>query len=127
MSATKSGLISVPYKNSLPGSTFTESINATRLGERMKIIGGDAHWREVIHFLLSALIENDRLTDLVVATEVLSEVDELPDSPFERAFHRRMALGAAIVSRLLAEGWYLNMTSGFVSFSDGASCRFSPR
>ena len=70
----------------------------------MKIIGGDAHWREVIHFLLSALIENDRLTDLVVATEVLSEVDELPDSPFERAFHRRMALGAAIVSRLLAEG-----------------------
>jgi hypothetical protein len=93
-----------PLQEFFAGEYIYESVDAHRLGERMKIIGGDAHWREVTHFLLSALVENDRLTELFVATEVLSEVDELEDVPSERAFRRRMALGGAIASRLLAEG-----------------------
>ena len=51
--------------------------------ERVRVIAGESHWREVIHFLLSALIENNRKSELAGAITVLMEIDE-SDKPESR-------------------------------------------
>lgn len=71
--------------------------------DKIQIIAGDAHWREVMHFLISALIENGRNNELAIATRVLEEIDSgLPGA--DRTFNRRLARGARISVRLLTEG-----------------------
>jgi hypothetical protein len=81
-----------------------EDTSAERLGERIGGIADDAHWREVMHFVLSALIENSRRTDLAVAVEKLSYLNEKDDTSPSRFFYRRLAAGALLAARLLAEG-----------------------
>ncbi|WP_163882334.1 NACHT domain-containing protein [Rhizobium laguerreae] len=76
---------------------------AERFHTRMRAIASDAHWREVMHFLISALVENGRSNELAVATSVLEEIDSGATPP-SRAFQRRLARGARITARLLAEG-----------------------
>jgi hypothetical protein len=81
-----------------------DSVTAEDLRSRIAIIGGDAHWREVVHFLLSSLVENTRSTELSVAIEELSKLNEgEPDEP-NRILHRRAGRGAIIAARLLSEG-----------------------
>lgn len=81
-----------------------EDTSAEKLGERIATIADDAHWREVIHFILSALIENSRRTDLAVAVEKLTYLNERDDSSPARFLYRRIAAGAFLAARLLAEG-----------------------
>jgi hypothetical protein len=57
-----------------------------------------------MHFILSALIENSRRTDLAVAVERLSNLNERVDGSPARPFYRRLAAGGIIAGRLLAEG-----------------------
>jgi hypothetical protein len=71
--------------------------------ERLQIIGGDSHWREVMHFLLSALVENGRKAELAQAVQVLTELDE-PADVTQRPLARALCLGGAAVARLLREG-----------------------
>jgi len=70
---------------------------------RIQSIAADAHWREVMHFLISALVENGRVNELAVATQVLGEIDA-SNSSAVRVFRRRLARGSRIAGRLLAEG-----------------------
>jgi len=70
---------------------------------RIRTIASDAHWREVMHFLISALVENGRSNDLAIATSILEEIDSGTSSE-TRIFNRRLAKGARITSRLLVEG-----------------------
>jgi hypothetical protein len=71
--------------------------------DRVRVIAGDSHWREVMHFLLSALIEQNRKSELAAAVAVLSEIDDGTDNDV-RTFNRRLARGAIITARLLQEG-----------------------
>lgn len=79
------------------------SVDANALAERLSIIAGDSHWREVMHFLLSALIENRRFTEMAVA---ISAIVELNDEGVDhgRVLSRRLGLGALLAARLLQEG-----------------------
>lgn len=79
------------------------SVDATKLRERLGVILGDSHWREVSHFLLSALVENDRQTELSVAIEILLSLDGTESGPV-RLTERRLGLGALTASRLMQEG-----------------------
>ena len=71
--------------------------------EKLRLIASDSHWREVMHFLLSGLIENGRTNELVVATSVLAEVD-FGAPTGTHTLNRQMGRGAIIASRLLNEG-----------------------
>lgn len=71
--------------------------------ERVRVIAGDSHWREVIHFLLSALIENNRKNELAAAITVLMEIDDGEQRDL-RVLNRRLARGGIVAARLLQEG-----------------------
>lgn len=79
-------------------------VDSTELGHRIETIGGDAHWREVMHFLMSALIENQRTADVAVAVQVLRRLDEGDEASTNKLYHRRMAKAGLLASRLLMEG-----------------------
>jgi hypothetical protein len=93
-----------PLQEFFAAEYLYESVSSKQLGERLRVIAGDSHWREVMHFLLSALIENDRHTELSVAVDVLVELNETSDDPNIRSLRRRLALGSVIAARLLQEG-----------------------
>ena len=86
------------------GECLYDSVTAEELRQRVATIGGDAHWREVTHFLLSALIENNRSTELSVAIEELVRLNEGDMPGASRAFKRREGKGALLAARLLSEG-----------------------
>lgn len=73
------------------------------IGRRLEVIGGDAHWREVVHFILSALIENQKSAEIAVAVQALRKLNEGADFPLE-ILGRRTAKAARIAVRLLTEG-----------------------
>jgi hypothetical protein len=81
-----------------------DSIDADALRSRLELIAGDQHWREVMHFLISALIENARRTELAVVVQVLGAVDGSASERAERILRRRLAIGASSVARLIQEG-----------------------
>lgn len=93
-----------PLQEFFAAEFLYESIGADELRRRMDLIAGDAHWREVMHFLLSALVENGRLTELVVAVEVLERLNDGSGDVNTRLLGRRMGRGTSLTSRLIAEG-----------------------
>ncbi len=93
-----------PLQEFFAAEFLYESVNAEELRSRIELIAGDAHWREVMHFLFSALVENDRQTEMAVAVEVLRRLNEGDETPSLRLLHRRLARGALISARLLQEG-----------------------
>ncbi len=72
------------------------------LPARMSLVAGDAHWREVLHFSLSALVEQNRVTEVMLAARVLEELDGRVDET--RTLRRRLARGAIAAARLMREG-----------------------
>jgi hypothetical protein len=84
------------------GEQVYVEVGADELRRRFAIIGADAHWREVVHFAISALIEQNRRTEIGVAAEFLRLLDS--GDLGSRTLDRRMAIGAIAASRLLREG-----------------------
>ena len=78
-------------------------VDPTSFAERFRCIAADAHWREVVHFVVSALVETNRLSELRVSISILQEVDE-GENAAEREIARRLARGANIAGRLLEDG-----------------------
>lgn len=93
-----------PLQEFFASEFIYESISAEELRKRLDIIAGDAHWREVMHFLLSAFIENDRRTELSVAISVLEYLNEGEENNHIRLLMRRLGRGAFLTARLLQEG-----------------------
>jgi hypothetical protein len=93
-----------PLQEFFAAEYIYESTDATKLGERLQVIAADPHWREVMHFLLSALVENGRQTELVVAISVLAMINDGNDEASDRQLFRRLALGSLSAARLLSEG-----------------------
>jgi hypothetical protein len=92
-----------PLQEFFAAEFLYESVSAEKLRQRIELIGGDAHWREVMHFLLSALVENNRQTELAVAAQVLDNLNE-GDEENLRLLRRRLGRGAILSARLLQEG-----------------------
>jgi hypothetical protein len=79
-----------------------DGVHPETLRARLEVIANDAHWREVMHFLMSALVEQNRKTELSVAIEVLKRIDEGNDDDY--SLNRRLATGSLIAARLLEDG-----------------------
>ena len=92
-----------PLQEFFAAEYLYESVSAENLRQRIELIAGDAHWREVMHFLLSALVENNRQTELAVAVQVLESLNE-GDEESLRLLRRRLGRGAILTARLLQEG-----------------------
>ncbi len=60
-----------PLQEFFAAEYIYESVSPSIFGDRIRVIGGDSHWREVMHFLLSGLVENSRQAESAVAVEVL--------------------------------------------------------
>jgi len=75
-----------------------------KLKKRLDIIGGDSHWREVMHFAISALVVTSRPTELAVAINTIINLDAGDSSSAIRIYNRRMGTGSLMVLRLLHEG-----------------------
>lgn len=93
-----------PLQEFFAAEYIYDSVSSEVFAARLRTIASDSHWREVLHFMLSALVENSRHTELSIAVEVLSELNEVITSSEARTLSRRLALGAVIASRLLQEG-----------------------
>ncbi|MBD9356290.1 NACHT domain-containing protein [Methylomonas albis] len=81
-----------------------DGVGTDQLETRIETISGDAHWREVMHFLLSALIENRRTAEVAVAVQALRRLNEGEEGSLNRIYYRRMAKATLLVSRVLIEG-----------------------
>jgi hypothetical protein len=81
-----------------------DGISPEELARRVEVIGGDSHWREVMHFLLSALVENRRTTELAVAVQELRLLNEGDPISAEGIYFRRVAPAAMLAMRLVLEG-----------------------
>jgi hypothetical protein len=92
-----------PLQEFFAGEYIYQSGETDTFVDRVRTIAGDSHWREVIHFLLSALIENNRKSELAAAITVLVQLDDGGDRE-ARALNRRLARGGIIAARLLQEG-----------------------
>lgn len=80
------------------------AVGNDELHNRLEVICGDAHWREVIHFLLSALIYHKRLSELSVAINIIQSLDDDNHNHQLRSFKRKMGIGSLCCLRLLEEG-----------------------
>ncbi|WP_127752090.1 hypothetical protein [Devosia sp. 1566] len=92
-----------PLQEFFAAEYIYEGVDIDQLSERFSIIVGDSHWREVTHFLLSALVSTDRKGELAVAVQSLRLIDEFADPP-GRSIRRRLAMGGIITARLAKEG-----------------------
>lgn len=100
------------------GEFIYSNVDPVQLRSRLEVIGGDAHWREVMHFAVSALIVTMRPTELAIALEVICNLDDSDDSHAMRIFKRRMGVGALLALRLLNEGVLEQDRSIRVKFKD---------
>lgn len=86
------------------GEFIYTDVNLDELQNRIQIIGSDSHWREVMHFMLSALVVANRSIELIVAIEAVSNLDINTECQDLRILKHRMAAGAILTLRLLNEG-----------------------
>lgn len=93
-----------PLQEFFAAEYIQEAFEPASLKERLFSLVTDSHWREVMHFYLSALVENDRKTDLAVAIDVLSEANAAANGDASRQLSLKIALGSNQAARLLAEG-----------------------
>lgn len=80
------------------------AVDSVELRRRLEIICGDAHWREVVHFLLSALAHNKILSELSIAVTIIQQLDDDGESHRIKTFKKRMGIGSLLTLRLIEEG-----------------------
>jgi hypothetical protein len=93
-----------PLQEFFAAEFIYEGVSAANISKRLSFIAGDAHWREVTHFVFSALIENNRQTELTEAVKVLEDKNGELDESAIRTVKRRVARGAVVAARLAQEG-----------------------
>lgn len=80
------------------------AVENSELDRRLNVICGDAHWREIVHFILSALIHHKRLSELSVAINIIQSIDDDNQNHHIRSFKKKMGSGSLFCLRLLEEG-----------------------
>jgi hypothetical protein len=88
-----------PLQEFFAAEFLYESVGAEELARRLEVVAGDAHWREVMHFLISG-----RRIELSVAIATLEALDEGELERAERLPCKRSARGSLLSARLLQEG-----------------------
>lgn len=78
------------------------AVDDDELRRRLSLITSDQHWREVTHFILSALAENDHRTRLEIAAAAIRSADRGEGGP--NSLERTLARGAMHTSRLIDDG-----------------------
>ncbi|RUR34444.1 NACHT domain-containing protein [Vreelandella nanhaiensis] len=86
------------------GEFIYTDVTAITMRDRIDVICADAHWREVMHFLLSSLVVNGRISELAMSADVLSSTDNWEGCHFKQIFRKRLAIGAILALRLITEG-----------------------
>lgn len=86
------------------GEFIYTDVTAITMRDRIDVICSDAHWREVMHFLLSSLVVNGRISELAMSADVLSSTDNWEGCHFKQIFRKRLAIGAILALRLITEG-----------------------
>lgn len=92
-----------PLQEFFAAEYLYQGVDAESLRERLSVLAGDSHWYEVLHFLLSALFESNRSTEISVAMEVLVQLDQ-GGSFEEHELAQRDGRGARLLVRLLRDG-----------------------
>jgi hypothetical protein len=93
-----------PLQEFFASEFLYESVKVEQFRKRLQLLCVDAHWREVLYFLFSALIEQGRQIELDVAVEVLNASNEGSAAGRNRMLARRLSSGALLAARLLQEG-----------------------
>ena len=93
-----------PLQEFFAAEFLYEGVEAEQLRQRLEVIVGDSHWREVVHFLMSALVEHGRSTELSVAIDVLESLDNREEESALHLLQKRLGSGSLQVARLLQEG-----------------------
>ncbi len=81
-----------------------DAVDQDTFRTRVASIAGDSHWREVMHFLLSAMIEPRRITEIGELACILEQLNTGRDENDHRALKRRLGRGALLAARLLQDG-----------------------
>jgi hypothetical protein len=100
-------------------------ITPETLGKRLDNIVGDAHWREVMHFLLSALALGSRKAELAVACQALRAADDGESEALDSTFAGSLARGGLVGARLLQDG-VLEPDKGVRNFFKDIIARVAP-
>lgn len=74
------------------------------LKDKLTLLARDSHWREVLHFYISGLIERNRKPEIATVIEVLQEVNGRAFGEDSRLLSMRLALGAIQTTRVIEEG-----------------------
>lgn len=83
---------------------FYDTVTIVEFRERISIAGADAHWREVMHFLFSAMVELARVSEINEIVILLQSIDSGDGDEDMRDIRRRLAIGASLAARLLQDG-----------------------
>jgi hypothetical protein len=81
-----------------------EAVEIPNLEQRLKTIAGDSHWYEVVQFVLGALVELGKRTELSLASQILISLNVGDGSNASRTVMGRAAMGSRLVARLLRDG-----------------------
>lgn len=93
-----------PLQEFFAAEYILEAFEKDGLEARLRILASDSHWREVMHFYLSALVENDRKLEISTAVSVLMSANSEVIDDRSRELSLRLALGSIQGTRLLSEG-----------------------
>jgi hypothetical protein len=93
-----------PLQEFFAAEFLHDTVDIERLQERVAVLLADAHWREVMHHLFSALIEARRMTEITQIVRLLEQTDEEGGTPQLRELNRRLSIGALMAARLAQDG-----------------------
>jgi len=82
---------------------YEDTTEEDYLGRRLELLDGDSHWREVVFFTLSAIVESRRQLELPIVAQALERFDT-SDVPWSRWTRRRLCRGSLTFTTLLADG-----------------------
>lgn len=85
------------------GEFIHNAFDDSEFQQRFEILCGDAHWREVVHFILSALVHYKKFSTLTICSKILQQLDE-DDNYKIRTYKKRSAIGSLLTLRLIEEG-----------------------
>ena len=83
---------------------ISEGVTADVFRTRLRTIAHSSHWREVLHFALSSIVEQDRETELAVVIDVLTGMNETSLYGDTSIIGRMLLSGSIAAAALLADG-----------------------
>ena len=93
-----------PLQEFFSAEFLHDAVDTDQLRSRVSTLAADSHWREVMHYLFSALIEGRRITEVAQIVQIIEEIDSIRLDHSNKELNRRLAVGSSLVSRLIQDG-----------------------